>query len=124
VAEDTGHLNVTFDHVWWADNVDERMPRVRFGKVHVLNSLFTASGSRICIAPGAFSNVRSENDVFIGVNTAVFLHNANSATVLQSIGDQGSTTNLNPPAFTPPYPYTPEPTRSVSASVMAGAGVK
>jgi hypothetical protein len=40
------------------------------------------------------------------------------------MGYVGSTTNINAPAFTPPYVFTPEPASSVSASVLAGAGVK
>ncbi len=35
-AEDTGHLNVTFHHNYYT-NVDERMPRMRFGNAHVFN---------------------------------------------------------------------------------------
>src|SRR6185369_6261300 len=35
-AEDTGHLNVTFHHNYYVD-VDERMPRMRFGNAHVFN---------------------------------------------------------------------------------------
>ena len=29
--EDTGHLNITFAYNWWVSNVDQRMPRTRFG---------------------------------------------------------------------------------------------
>ena len=35
-AEDTGHLNVTFHHNYYVD-VEERMPRMRFGNAHVFN---------------------------------------------------------------------------------------
>jgi hypothetical protein len=58
------------------------------------------------------------------VRGAVDTSHANAASILQSIGNQGSATNLNPPAFTPPYPYTLDPVTSVAAAVMAGAGVK
>ena len=51
-SEDTGHLNVTFHHNWWADNVMERMPRVRFGKVHVFNNLYTAAGNNYAVGLG------------------------------------------------------------------------
>jgi pectate lyase len=36
-AEDTGHLNVTYHHNHFVD-VDERMPRMRFGNAHVFNT--------------------------------------------------------------------------------------
>ena len=49
-AATSGKLNVTWHHDWWADNVVERQPRVRFGKNHLFNNLWpppattTASG--------------------------------------------------------------------------------
>jgi pectate lyase len=123
-AEDTGHLNVTFDHVWWADNVDQRMPRVRFGKVHVFNSLYTAAGDSACIEVGVSCDIRSESNVFQGVNNPVDSSHSNAASIIQSIGNIGSNTNIGGPAFTPPYSYTLEAVSSVAASVMAGAGPK
>jgi len=123
-AEDSGHLNVTFHHVWWANNVDQRMPRVRFGKVHVFNSLYTASGDTACIEVGVSCNIRSENNVFQGVSNAVNSSHSNGASVIQSIGNLGSATNIGGPAFTPPYAYSADPVASVAAAVMAGAGVK
>jgi pectate lyase len=123
-SEDTGHLNVTFHHDWWADNVMERMPRVRFGKVHVFNNLYTATGDSACIEVGVSCNIRSENNVFQGVSNAVDSTHSNAASIIQSIGNVGSATNINAPAFTPPYMFTAEPASSVAASVMAGAGVK
>lgn len=121
-AEDTGHLNVTFHHVWWADNVDQRMPRVRFGKVHVFNSLFTATGDSACIEVGVSCNIRSENNVFQGVKNAVDSSHANAASIIESIGNVGAMTNLGGPSFMPPYPYTLDPAAMVAAAVMAGAG--
>ena len=123
-AEDTGHLNVTFDHVWWADNVNQRMPRVRFGKVHVFNSLYTASGDSACIEVGVSSNIRSESNVFQGVGNTVDSTHANAASVIQSIGNLGSSTSIGGPAFTPSYSYTLDAVGSVAATVMAGAGPK
>src|SRR6185369_9667803 len=74
-SEDTGHLNVTFDHVWWADNVAQRMPRVRFGKVHVVNSLNTAAGNDNGVGAGVDCNIRVENNVFIGVKDVFYFNN-------------------------------------------------
>ena len=48
VAADVGHLNVTWHHNWWADNVNQRMPRSRRGKIHIFNNLFTATGNSYC----------------------------------------------------------------------------
>jgi pectate lyase len=121
-AEDAGHLNVTFHHVWWADNVDQRMPRVRFGKVHVFNSLYTATGDSACVEVGVSCNIRSENNVFQGIKNAVDTSHSDSASIIESIGNQGSSTNVGGPSFIPPYPYSADPVAEVAAMVMAGAG--
>ena len=52
LAIDVGHLNVTWHHDWWADNVNQRMPRTRAGKIHVFNNLFTATGDSYCTNAG------------------------------------------------------------------------
>jgi pectate lyase len=126
-AEDTGHLKVTFHHVWWADNVDQRMPRVRFGEVHIFNSLYTATGNSYCVAAGVNANIRTENNVFIGTKSPIDSGFANSASIAESKGNlyqgtTGSTADINPPAFVPPYPYTLDATASVQALVTSRAG--
>jgi pectate lyase len=122
--EDSGHLNVTFHHVWWADHVDQRMPRVRFGKVHLFNNLYTSAGDTACIEVGFDANIRSENNVFRGVSNVVDTTHANGASVIQSIGNQGTSASLGGPAFVPQYSYTLAPVSTVAADVMAGAGPK
>ena len=123
-AEDTGKLNVTFHHVWWADNVDQRMPRVRFGKVHVFSSLYTAIGDSACIEVGVSCNIRSENNVFQGVKNPVDSSHANAASIIESLGCSGSTTSIGGASFAPPYAYSAEPANVVAALVMSGAGTK
>ena len=115
---------MTFHHVWWADNVDQRMPRVRFGQVHVFNSLYTASGDSACIEVGVSCDIRSENNVFQGVSNPVDSTHSNGASIIQSIGNLGSNTNIGGAAFIPPYAYRPDAVTSVASLVMAGAGPK
>jgi pectate lyase len=133
-SEDTGHLKITFHHVWWADNVVERMPRVRFGQVHVFNSLYkssdTPSGNDYCQGIGMAANVLNENDVFSGVKNPIDSTSfSDTATVVVSKNNlysmtTGSTADKGGPAFTPPYPYALDPTNQVQAIVQAGAGPK
>ena len=68
VPSDVGHLNVTFHHDWWAENVNQRMPRTRNGKIHVFNNLFTSAGNRYCTNAGISRSLLVENNVYIGVN--------------------------------------------------------
>jgi pectate lyase len=126
-AEDSGHLNVTFDHVWWADNVAQRMPRVRFGKVHVVNSLYSASGNDNGVGVGVDCNIRVENNVFSSINSAFYFNNDNSASIAESIGNSfksSSGTAGRGTSFKPPYTYPLENISTVEASVRAGAGTK
>ena len=92
--------------------------------MHVFNSLYTASGDSACIEVGVSCNIRSENNVFQGVSNTVDTTHSNAASIIQSIGNVGSSTNVNAPAFTPPYTFTADPASSVAAAVMAGAGVQ
>ena len=67
LAEDAGHLNITWHHNWWADNIAERMPRSRDGKIHVVNNLFTATGNDYCTNSGNLSSLLVENNVYMNV---------------------------------------------------------
>jgi pectate lyase len=131
-SEDTGHLRITFHHTWWADNAVERMPRVRFGRVHLFNNLYTASGNGYCIGVGDHSNIRSENNVFIGVQNPIkdYASSSANAGLIRSSGNDysrasGSTDDLGSGSvFTPGYSVSLDPTSSVEAAVRAGAGPK
>ncbi len=73
-TSDRGHLNVTIHHTWWADGVVERMPRVRFGKVHVANNLFDSKNASYCVRAAVEADIRIERNVFIGVQKALDLY--------------------------------------------------
>jgi pectate lyase len=127
-SEDTGHLRITFHHDWWADNVVERMPRVRFGQVHLFDNLYTAAGNDYCIGVGVNANIRDENNVFIGVKNPIDSADySNGASIIQSAGDlfqmtTGTTQDIGGAAFTPPYTYALDPAAGVAAAVQRGAG--
>jgi pectate lyase len=129
-SEDVGHLRITFHHNWWADNVVERMPRVRFGQVHIFNNLYTASGNDYCIGVGVGANILTENNVFIGVKTPIETTSySDSASIIRSIDNVYTLTSGDPPldrraesVFAPPYPYLPENTSVLEAAIRAGAG--
>jgi pectate lyase len=127
-SEDTGHLTVTFHHDWWADNVVERMPRVRFGKVHLFDNLYTAAGNDYCIGVGVNANIRDENNVFVGVKNPIDSADySNSASIIQSTGNllqnaTGTTQDIGGTAFTPPYAYSLDPASGVEQAVKNAAG--
>ena len=128
VPTDAGRLRVTYHHNWWADNVHERMPRVRYGAVHVFNNLYTAVGNNYCIGLGYYANVLSEHNAFVGVQDPIqALKYSNEESVLVSHGDlffdtSGAHEGKPGTSFEPPYSYELDEAASVDPSVRNNAG--
>ena len=59
-SESIGHLNTTFANNWWDEGVMERAPRVRFGKVHIVNNYYTSTNNNYSIGYGYLSNIYAE----------------------------------------------------------------
>jgi pectate lyase len=127
---DAGKLGVTFHHCWWADRVQERQPRVRYGRVHIFNSLYTSSGNDQGLELGYDGNVRMENNVFIGVRNPINSTDYNphdgavTATGNVYTTTTGSTANRGTawvPSSITGYMYTLEAASGVEAAVRAGA---
>ena len=59
-TESVGHLNTTFANCWWDSGCMERCPRVRFGKVHVVNCYYTNTGNHYSIGYGYKCNIYAE----------------------------------------------------------------
>jgi pectate lyase len=133
--DDANALNVTWHHNWWADHVVERQPRVRFGKNHIYNNLWTSSDSNYCVRAGKQAQILLQNNVFSGVMDP---HEFNSSTDMgtANVTSQGNTypnssgsmvTGGGGPAFTSTaayYTVTPEATSGLEAAIKAGAGPK
>ncbi len=123
VTTDIGHLNVTWHHDWWADNVNERMPRTRFGQIHVFNNLYTSAGDSYCTNSGIQTHVLVENNVYSNVHNPLS-PDANGDMLARGnlFQTTSGTTTSTGVGFTPPYPYTPDATATLAATVMAQAG--
>ena len=128
---DVGKLNVTWHHDWWADRVSERQPRVRYGKNHIFNSLFTGTGDDYCVRAGMNAQLLVENNAFIGVSNPQQFNSAADQTTsnitannnLYTGGSGSRSTGGGGPAFTmAPYTVTLDDPATVQAAVMAGAG--
>jgi pectate lyase len=125
-ASDVGHLNVTWHHNWWAENVNQRMPRSRRGQIHMLNNLFTSTGNSYCTNAGQDARLLVENSLYLNVTGPLQVtQNGN----IRSVGNvfmntSGGTTNPGGTGFTPPYAYTADPTSGLEAAIRAGVGPK
>ena len=123
VAEDVGHLNVTWHHNWWANNVAERMPRSRDGKIHVVNNLFTAQGNDYCTNSGNMSSLLVDNNVYMNVRNPL-QEDADGNMLARGNVFQGTTgpTTSKGTGFTPPYALTVDATGNLAATIMSQAG--
>lgn len=126
---DVGRLRVTYHHVWWADHIDERMPRVRYGQVHIFNSLYTSVGNSYCVGVGHYANVLTEANAFYGVQNPIeSVSYANEQSVVVSrdnlyIEASGYQADRGTAVFTPPYAYELGKVGELKALVQSAAGV-
>jgi len=123
VPEDVDHLNVTFHHDWWADNVNQRMPRTRRGKIHVVNNLFTAAGNSYCTNAGYQTHLLVENNIYQKVNDPLSPDADGDMLARGNVfKDTTGTSSASGVGFQPPYAYQPDATDALAASIMSGAG--
>lgn len=131
-----GKLNVTYQYCWWHGATD-RVPRARFGKIHVANCYFTdvnttlQSNGGVCA--GLDANMLVENCHFVGIPNPIDNGKLAGTAVIESKGNKFTTCTGNmiskgmttTTAFTPPYPYTLASADQVEALVTnptSGAG--
>ena len=125
---DAGKLHVTLDHNWWSTMAVERMPRVRFGQVHVYDNYYNAPGNNYCIRAAIGSQLLVENNSFEDVKTPWEIYVTSGTTgKIKTTGNLLVNTTDNNPAgtdtvFTPPYAYTLDNASDVKSIVMNGAG--
>ena len=67
-SKDEGHLRTTFANCWWDEGCRERMPRIRFGMVHILNCLYSSSVANYCVGAGYRCNAYVEKCAFTSKN--------------------------------------------------------
>lgn len=122
---DRGKLKVTLHHNYWAEGVSQRMPRARFGQIHVVNNYYRSTGNDYCIGAGYEADLLIENNVFeVTDNPIKYIGGAATAAELKNnlfVNVTGNKTGQGT-AFTPPYPYTMTPVEDVENVVRFTAG--
>jgi pectate lyase len=120
---DVGHLNVTYHHCWWAQNVDQRMPRTRRGKIHVFNNLFTATGNSYCTNAGQDAKLLVQNNVYAGVSTPLQVSaNGDMKSEGNDFTNSTGNTSVSGSGFTPAYPFKLDATATLRATLEAQVG--
>ena len=133
-AEDTGRLKVTLHHNWWTDSLDQRMPRVRFGDVHVFDNYFSHTGEGVnsyCVAAALNSRLLVENNYFDRVQNPHVFFSFDTSTNMAAFSepsaqmlvtgntyvgrsdDASGKQSGQGSAFTPPYSVTLEPAETL-----------
>jgi len=135
-VDDDGHLRVTLNNNYF-DNVAERAPRVRFGRVHLFNNYHAGDRKHAIyrhhysIGVGKQANIISHNNAFdvAGAKNCESIVNHFDAAAFYE--DSGSVMNgapmaacalARPAQWTVPYPYALKPAQAVAAHVTANAG--
>jgi pectate lyase len=135
VITDRGKLHVTMHHNWYDTGCKERMPRVRFGKVHCYNNLYAAINSNYCIGIGNESEIIAENCYFQNQydtwkdqrsdNSVDYKFSWNNGNVFSGTTAASWATNTDIASmFTIPYLYTMDSGTDIKNKVLAGAGPK
>jgi pectate lyase len=128
--EDDGRLKISFHHNWWDDGVIERMPRVRFGEVHVYNNYFSSADSNYCVRAGVGARLLIEANYFDNVNSPHEFNedDATSAHITARDNEYDNTTGQQAtggegaPFTDPPYDLNLDAATAVKALVRECAG--
>lgn len=129
-AEDRGRLRVTLHHNYFMASVDQRMPRVRFGDVHVFDNYYSHTTNKYpvnayCIAAALESRLLVQNNYFDDVQNphVFFSFMGGSASFTEPTAQMVASGNTyigradaeagklsgQGDAFVPPYTVTLEP---------------
>lgn len=131
-TDDLGKLHITFHHNWFGALCMQRIPSVRFGRVHLYNNYYHCTGVETIY--GVWSRLYAEclieNNYFKEVHNPYY-NDGYDDTVKGKIAASGNIlddcTGIvhpgNDTVFTPPYAYTLDPAEQVPAIVQWGAGV-
>jgi pectate lyase len=141
---DLGYLHVTIHHCWYDINCVERMPSVRFGRVHVYNNYYNADSIKYGVRTRLYAECLVEGNYFenmtnpwellttTGTTGKLYASNNNVSFMDTSFGVSWISgwypgQSLIPgddAVFTPPYSYTTDPVEEVKTGVMQYAGNK
>lgn len=120
---DKGKLNVTFHHNWWADRILERQPRMRFGKFHVANNLYTSQKANYVAGVGIEARLLFEGNIIKSTAAVVQYFPGGKAENVISRNNNPSSASIDGTGFVPPYSMPlEEPTAALETVLQTCAG--
>lgn len=120
---DEGKLRITFQYCWWGEGCRERMPRIRYGKLHLINNLFSSSVSNHCIRAGYKADVLAEGNYFDDQNLPIDEYEKNY-TAIRGVNNYGAADIIKNTAFVPPYTLAVTAPANIVAPIKSCAGAK
>jgi pectate lyase len=122
---DVGKLRVTFHHNWWTENVEQRMPRSRYGLIHVFNNLYTPTDKLYCVNAGMGATLLVERNIFRGPRQPQDVSSTGNLLAIDNVYED-TTGDIEETGigFVPPYDYELDPTEGLPEAIMQGVGVR
>ncbi len=132
-SDDLGHLHVTLHHNWYDKDCMQRIPSVRYGRVHIYNNYYDCQNEEMiyCVWSRIQAECLIENNYFKEVNNP-YVNNRDGAPV-EEWGKIGASGNIidnctgdvhdgTDVVFDPPYDYSLDDANFVPAIVKYSAG--
>ncbi len=129
--DDDGTLHITFHHNWFSSGCWQRIPSVRFGRVHLYNNYYNSPGNLYCVRSRIQAECLIENNYFKNVNDPYYIYIDDeppeeygkigaSGNIL--VGCSGRVDDGDDDVFVPPYSYTLADAEDIPVIVEYGAG--
>jgi pectate lyase len=130
-TDDLGKLHITFHHNWFDTGCWQRIPSVRFGRVHIYNNYYSCPGNLYGIRSRIQAECLIENNYFDSIHDPyyIYVHDPGEITgKIRALGNvrvncTGRVDDGDDDVFVPPYSYTPDDALDVPTIVQLGAGV-
>lgn len=130
-TSDYGKLHITFHHNWFSTQCWQRIPSVRFGKVHIYNNFYDCPGNLYGVRSRIKAECRIENNYFRQINDPYYVYINNEPPAdygkIAAAGNvfEDCTGQIHPgtdTVFEPPYEYALDPAEHIPVIVQYGAG--
>jgi pectate lyase len=129
-TDDLGRLHITFHHNWFSSLCWQRIPSVRYGRVHIYNNYYNCTGNLYCIRSRIQAECLIENNFFDSVNDPYYIYVHDPAEITGKIKASGNflyncigrIDEGDDDVFIPPYSYMLDNVLDVPMVVRLGAG--
>lgn len=120
---DRGKLHVTFHNNWWDRGCTSRMPRVRFGSVHIYNNYFSCSGNNYCSRSGKEGSIFSEYNYYNGTRDPLSVEGGWAKSIgNEYVNCEGTIYAGNDDVFVPTYSYSTVAPEAAKNDITINAG--